>query len=30
MCEDLRIFNPLVSNCQVNVVYDREETNKDV
>ncbi|HEX6294006.1 MAG TPA: phosphoribosylformylglycinamidine synthase subunit PurS [Nitrososphaeraceae archaeon] len=30
MREDLRIFNPLVSNCQVNVVYDREETNKDV
>ena len=30
MCEDLRIFNPLVSNCQVDVVYDREETNKDV
>ena len=30
MCEDLRIFNPLVSNCQVNVVHGREETNKDV
>ncbi len=30
MCEDLRIFNPLVSNCQVNVMYDKEEANKDV
>ena len=30
MCEDLRIFNPLVSNCQVNVVHGTKETNKDV
>ncbi len=30
MCEDLRIFNPLVSNCQVNVMHDKEEANKDV
>ena len=29
MCEDLRIFNPLVSNCHVNVIH-KEEINKDV
>lgn len=22
MCEDLRIFNPIVSNCQVNITSD--------
>jgi phosphoribosylformylglycinamidine synthase subunit PurS len=30
MCEDLRICNPLVSNCQVNIVHGTTETNKDV
>ncbi|HEX2406872.1 MAG TPA: phosphoribosylformylglycinamidine synthase subunit PurS [Nitrososphaeraceae archaeon] len=28
MCEDLRIFNPLVSNCEVNVTHDKEDANK--
>ncbi len=23
MCEDLRIFNPIVSNCQVNITSDK-------
>ncbi len=30
MCDDLRIFNPLVSNCHVNVIHNKEEINKDV
>ena len=28
MCEELRIFNPLVSNCQVNIINDKKKTNK--
>lgn len=23
MCEELRIFNPIVSNCQVNIIADK-------
>lgn len=30
MCDDLRIFNPLVSNCHVNVIHNKEEINKEV
>ena len=29
MCEDLRIFNPLVNNCHVNLIQ-KGEINKDV
>ena len=28
MCEDLRIFNPIVSNCQVNIFSDKELLRK--
>jgi phosphoribosylformylglycinamidine synthase len=28
MCDDLRIFNPLVSDCQVNIISENSETNK--
>ena len=27
MCEDLRIYNSLVSNCQVNVINEKEKTD---
>jgi phosphoribosylformylglycinamidine synthase subunit PurS len=23
MCEELRIFNPIVSNCQINIITDK-------